>query len=50
MMCEQVPTLADVDGSQLSGPFVHVAEQVPVNDLQVAARSKRPLSGVCASS
>ena len=35
VMREQVAALADVDGSQLSGPFVKVAEQVAVYGLEV---------------
>src|ERR1019366_7190483 len=35
VMGEQVAALADVDGTQLSSPFVHVAKQVAVNGLQV---------------
>jgi hypothetical protein len=34
MMGEQVAALADIDGSQLSSPFVDVAKQVAVNGLQ----------------
>ena len=32
---EQTPALADIDGSQLSSPIVHVGEQVTVNGLQM---------------
>ena len=35
VMGERLAALADVDGSQLSGPFVQVAEQGPVNGLPV---------------
>ncbi len=35
VMREQVAALADVDGPQLSGPFVLVAEQIAVNGLQM---------------
>src|SRR5208337_2119274 len=35
VMREQVAALADVDGSQLSRPVVHVAEEVAVYGLQV---------------
>jgi len=34
-MSEQIAAPAHIDGSQLSGPFVHVAEQTTVNGLQV---------------
>jgi len=35
MMGEHIAALANVDGPQLPGPFVHVAEQVAVDCLQV---------------
>jgi hypothetical protein len=35
MMGEQVAALADVDGSQLAGPLIHIAKQVPMNGLKV---------------